>query len=161
MATIYNSQSSKEITDVCKIQTSKDRIPTELAEKVIPVIDVNPKHSRICNVVARATGTSGTVIYTTPTNKDFYLCACSISYAGPATKAAVNCSIRSAIDGILVDFIDLSMVTLTAGSDSATISFPFPIKLDKGITIQLVANDYTAIRLSGTAIGFTIDNPNA
>lgn len=46
MAEIHNSDLSKEIIDKAKLQLSFDKLPTQLAEKVVPTLEVNPDISR-------------------------------------------------------------------------------------------------------------------
>ena len=74
MAIIQNSQTIKEIRKAAGLSIS-DGFPQRIADAVIPTIEVNPENFRIANVVENNnTGTTGSfTIYTTPSNKSFYL----------------------------------------------------------------------------------------
>jgi hypothetical protein len=50
MAQIFNSELKKQLIDGAKLQTSKDVIPSQLADKVVPVMEVNPKLLKYCGI---------------------------------------------------------------------------------------------------------------
>lgn len=78
MVTNYNSDTTKEIVAAMKASTAKDIIPNQLAEKIVPVVDVNPAHNRKIDTIKYVTA-AGQTFYTTPANKqDFYLCGINI-----------------------------------------------------------------------------------
>jgi hypothetical protein len=164
MATIYNSSLTKELTDVAKIQVSRDSVPNQLAEKVVPVIDVNPKHARILNIVRATTMTNGTTttMFTTDASRETYISSCSLAFIKDATSTATNIALTCIIDGVTQTLIRLPGITLTASSDSLAMSFPFPIKVDKGSAITITSDTNVAnIIVKATLQGFNIDNPNA
>jgi len=164
MATIYNSELSKELILGAKIQTSRDRIPTELAEKVIPVMEVNPKLLRVANVVKGNNALNGDVtIYTTPTDKDFYLTGASLSVVKDATATStLTRYLITTEESGLGSFLPIGTLTLTAESRSTSINLSTPLKLKRNTTVS-ITNSTTVgnIATSGSIIGFTIDNPNA
>jgi hypothetical protein len=139
---IYNSELSHEIRDGAKIQQSVDGIPSELADKVIPVMEVNPKLLRVIDVVRNATATpnSNTTIYTTPTDRDFFLTTAQLAYVKDATcdiasgvgpRISVTMFGETTTRGIL----ESAVITLTADSQIISIAFPRPIKLARGSAI--------------------------
>lgn len=63
---IQNSETIKEVREGARLSISEG-FPQRLAEAIVPVMEVNPKQLRICNIVKSASAinaTSGT-IYTT------------------------------------------------------------------------------------------------
>lgn len=138
MAQINNSQLSKELIDGAKIQTSAEQIPTQLAEKVVPVMEVNPKMLRICNIVKRQTTTNSTsgTIYTTPTDKDFYLVSCSLNVIKDVTATSLFSTITCTIDGLATQLLMIGGFTLTVQDRGIAESFSkTPIKIDRGTNI--------------------------
>lgn len=164
MATIYNSNLTNELRDGAKIQISKDKIPTELAEKVIPVMEVNPKllrKTKICRSLIVTNSTSGT-IYTTPTTQDFYLTGATISVIKDATATSVYSQLVVYIDGASQGIMNIPGITLTAQNQSLTLSFPIPVKLDRGSTINISNNTNVGNVVCGASIfGFVDETSNA
>lgn len=164
MATIYNSNLTKEIIDTGKLQISRDIIPSQFAEKVVPVVDVNPKHARVCNIIRRTQANNNTsaTVYTTPTDKEFYLVSYELSLIKDATSTSVGTYIEVTIDGATQILAYIDSFTLTAQAEAITGSFPIPIKIDKGSNINLRNSTNVANCKSDLAIiGFTVDNINA
>lgn len=147
------------------IQVSKDRIPTELAEKVVPVLEVNPKLLRNCNIVkstSAVNSTSGT-LYTTPTNQDFYLCAAELSVIKDATatstSSTITCTPKGGAASIILRIMGL---TLTAQENSISISLRFPILLERGTTITVTnSTNVGNVSSSGTIFGYVVENSDA
>lgn len=165
MATIYNSDLSKELQQGAKIQINRDDIPNQLAEKVVPVMEVNPKLLRRCNIIAgnTSTVTSGTVaVYTTPSDKDFYL----VSYALAVAKDAA-CDISSGsvsmtateADMGAIQLLGIPVITLTLQQDNISVQLPFPIKLKRNTAIS-IAGTFTAGICSriGRIVGYTVED---
>jgi hypothetical protein len=165
-AKIYNSNLTKEIVDGAKLQLSQGQIPSELAEKVIPVMEVNPKLLRIANIVKSTSATNSTsaIIYTTPTDKDFYLTGANISNI----KSALSTSTFSAINVILKGanvsniLLNLTGITLTAANGAYSQNFIPPILLKRGSEITITNSTNVAeIKSSGQIIGYEVDNITA
>lgn len=162
MATIYNSQLSQELTDGAKIQVSKDKIPTELAEKVIPVMEVNPKLFRRINVIKAgiALNVTGTGVYTTPTDKDFYLCGAQLSLIKDVTSTSTFTYLSCTDEyGALQTLLKIVSLSLTPQIDGCTADFTIPIKLKRGSVIGI--NNFTNVAniTSHACIwGYTVDN---
>jgi len=158
MANINNSQLSKELIDGAKIQTSFDRIPTQLADKVVPVMEVNPKMLRRINVVKRSS-TAGT-IYTTPTDKDFYLIAYSLNATSTAAGSNIfSLSVVPEEEGVatIIGAVYLyNTAAIDADSGLQSLSFPIAIKLKRGSTVVTASSGTTAAR-SCTIFGYTTE----
>lgn len=141
-AKIYNSNLTQEMVDSAKLQVGNGGIPQELAEKVIPVMEVNPKLLRITNFVtsANGTGNTNTTVFNASAAKDFYLTSVSLSAVKDATcdmatgnlvVVAVTCQGRTAY------LLNLPCLTLTAQQAQLALNFSPPIKIDRGSTITM------------------------
>lgn len=168
MATIYNSDLSKEISDGAKIQTSKDQIPTQLAEKVVPVMEVNPKFFRKINLVrsvlATASGASN-VIYATPADKDFFITNLCLSFFKDAAcdAATGRIAITVSTDGLASNPLNVAITTLNLQEQTVSINFPIPLKVDRGSNIFTAQPTFAAGTFTRTAsvCGFLVDNVTA
>ena len=166
MVRINNSELSNELRDVAKIQAGADIIPNILSNQVVPVIDVNPKHSRIANFIrhANTTATGVNTIYTTPANIDTYITSVYLSISKDAANDSGTGSINVSIvlNGATVRIAALSIINLTAQDKSIVIPFPIPIKVDNSSTI-LLSGAFTAGTLTRECgiTGYQVSNPNA
>jgi len=164
MATIYNSTLTRELIDAAKIQTSKDKIPSELAEKVVPVMEVNPKLLRRVNIIkgATAVNTTPVTIFTTQSGKDFYCTAATLSLIKDVNSTSVYSSIQCSVDGLVVNLLKISSLTLTPQNDSAVINFNPPIKIDRSTAVVIASSTNVAnITNTGTIFGYYDDTSNA
>lgn len=165
MATIHNSDLTNELKDGAKLQQIRDVIPTQLAEKVVPVMEVNPKLLRRINVCKNATANNATsaTIYTTPTDKDFFITCVILS----VSKDVTSTSLASAVAGTLftgetISFAGITTETLKSEAHQEVISYPIPIQLKRGTTITVTNTTNVAnILTRGLIFGYTVDNPNA
>lgn len=126
-----------------------------------PVSDVNPAHNRVCNIVrsTQAVNATAATIYTTPTDQDFYLTAANLAVMKDATSTSLFSSIQVLINGAQQRTLRLNTITLTADSRSQEISFPVPIKIDRGTNITIENNTGIAnITTGATIYGFTVSN---
>lgn len=164
MATIHNTDLSKELKEGAKLQQLRDRIPSELADKVVPVMEVNPKLLRRANIVRRSTASNATVatIYTTPSDKDFYLTGVAIAIIKDATSTSASSYISITIDGASQIFVHIPELTLTAQTGQMALSLPTPIKVDRGTAITINNSTNVAnISATGTIVGYTVENINS
>ena len=143
-----------------------DNVISEIEQKFQPSIETNPLVVNISNIVRNLTRTttgSGT-IYTTPTDKDFYLVSASLSFIKDATcdqATGTSAAVNVVIDGTTVSTVSTSGLTLTAQSGEVSLSSGYPIKVDRGTTITIGGGAYTVGTLcrAATIQGFTLD-PN-
>lgn len=165
MAQLYNSELTKEIREGGKIQISRDSIPTQLAEKVVPVMEVNPKLLRKCSILATATNTSTTAtVITLDSNKDFYLCGGNLSVikdvTSPSTFSAIIVSPVELANNLA--FLSIAGITLTPQSETMAIDLARPIQLKRGSAISLTNTSATANVLSRCSIwGYYDESSNA
>jgi len=166
-AKIYNSDLSKELVDGAKIQIAVDGIPSEIAEKVVPVMEVNPKMFRRTNICV---GTSKVVTatllaYTTPTDRDFFLTSVDIGMIKDATcdQATGTININGVSEnGTTCIFAQIPVIVTTAQSEQVNSLFIPPMKLKRGSAIN-ISGTYTAGLMSRTTVikGYTVENITA
>jgi hypothetical protein len=166
MAQIHNTDLIKELKDGGKLQQLRDVIPSQLADKVVPVMEVNPKMLRRTNVMkALAKATSGTsTIYTTPSDKDFFLTGAVLTLNKDAANDLATGTVNLTVvqDGETKTIIAMPVITLTAQDKTLVCPIIYPAKLDRGSVIA-VSGTFGAGVLNrvGIITGFIIDNAGA
>jgi len=126
-----------------------DTLSADVHEVITPVISLKP----VANIVKSAT--TATTIYTTPTDKDFYLTSLYLSVAKDAAQTGTSASITAIIDGVTVNLLSFISITLTASEVADNIVFNTPIKIDRGTAIATVASNWTSSRSGLT--GYTLE----
>ena len=157
MAYIDNSETKKEMNDAIRGNSVSNIAPTKINDSVQPVININPKDYRRVNIVKRV-GTAATV-YTTPTDKDFYLVAFNIS-AGSLTAGTNTWNLSATIDGdssaTALAYIYLEITAGTSSQDSTSQNFKYPIKIARGTNIT-TSGAGTFSGRSCTIYGYTVE----
>lgn len=160
---IYNSDITKQIVNQIKASTARDKIPDEIADKVIPTINVSPfqtKTSKPFPISGSLSNATSVTLYTCHATKATYLTGAFLSYIKDATATSTDISIKIIDDesNLSNSLIKIRSITLTAQNGTAFWNSPFPIKLKKGSTITLTSDTNVAnIIASGTLMGFEID----
>jgi len=132
---------------------------SEVSPIIVPTVEINPR----INIVKRNTCTNATsvTLYTTPTDKDFYLTGVSLSHTRDVNATCVSTAINGVIDGVSTGtiFIEHRMQTLTAGNiPASTQSFSIPIKIDRGTAITITASTNVGNFVSvGIIFGYTVE----
>jgi len=114
--------------------TLQDRLPPLNMSWIM-----NPRYA---NIVRRGnnTSTGNLVIYTTPTNADFYLTYIGLSLTKDVACDNALCYLNATIGGQIVVLAVILVQPATASSDYQVIPFTFPLKLDRGSSINLVGS---------------------
>lgn len=162
-----NSELSEILRDTFKSQQNIDGTISQVSNQVVPVAEVNPTLVKPCNVVLGGTksNSGASTVYTTPTSRDFYLNSLvfSITKDAACDMATGGAAATVVIEGVTQSIVLVPVITLTASDKQVNISFPKPIKLDRGSIIGIGGQTFAAgvcVRtLSFT--GFTLDNPRA
>jgi len=153
---------SKELIDGAKIQINQDVVPNQLAEKVVPVMEVNPKLLRRCNILRTGTRTTtglGT-IYTTSATKDTYLVAATLSMTSSALADNVIGYLTVVCEGQAeTRLLIIEKETLTAGSQVTNLSLSIPIKLARNSSTRY-ASTFTAgaVSISATLLMYEAED---
>lgn len=140
MAQIHNSELISNTIKAARIATAYENPPNQIAEKVVPVIDVNPLPSIVSNVVESvyAANAATTAIYTTPTTRDFYLCGGSCSVIKDAGSTSVATSISITVGGATKNVVRIVGISGTAQADTISFTCPQPIKVDRATAINVI-----------------------
>lgn len=143
--------------DAARILGSKaGEFLTEEVQGLVAVIPIQ----RFSNIVKSNLGTNTTssTIYTTPSDKDFYLTAASLGFAKDATATATAVTLEVTVEGVAQNILVLPTVTLTADARAVANNYPIPIKLDRGSAITAKASAGVATILIRAAIqGYTVE----
>lgn len=158
MAKIYNSDCITGLQKNAGIQQNVDKTPNELAEKIVPTFETNPKMLRVCEIVlgSLAQNATSATIYTTPTDRDFYLTAANISNIQDATATSTASSLKVYPKGQTSQQVLMTIGSL-GGVNSGTIANQFvpPILLERGKTIDLTNTTANAnVKVNGSIVGY-------
>lgn len=156
-----NFQLKNKIIDELKLNPVVDNIPSVVNPTIQPVFEVNPK---FCNVIegASKSTTGSSTLFTTPSDKDFYLVAATVQMIKDATcdhptgdSALINVIVNGNTEKLCV----IGGITLTAQAQTVSISLPIPLKIDRNTSITIAGGSYTAGTMvkSGSIVGYTLD----
>jgi hypothetical protein len=156
---IANPDLSKELQDAGRFQLNQGILPTELADKIIPVIEINPKLLRRCTYIQTNGGSAGSVtIATTPIDRDVYITAAWISVSKLVTDSNTHSQLKvTPKGGASTTIVGIAGTTLNAETGSIAISFPVPIILERGTVIQLAKVSANGTAIAGVT-GYTVEN---
>jgi hypothetical protein len=158
MARITRSSILLWMQDVLGIQAATGNVPLETANVIQPVVEVGPKVSKVLKIASATTSSNSTLIYTTPTDKDFYLTGAVLSHSKDATSDNTLVGILVFVDGLQARVLFRELQTTTAGNSTDVMNLSFPLKLDRGSRIDL-AGTFTAGTMSKRAsiTGFIVE----
>lgn len=159
MAQINNGELIKGLIDGAKINTSIEKVPNQLADKIVPVMEVNPDLLRKTNVLVTNNNPTGATIYTTPANKKFYITFILLS--ANATVAGANVlKLHFAQDGqteLIFTLVPLfCTVAINAVNKNISLTFP-PILLKKSSLIR-TSVDGTVGTVQATIGGYLVED---
>jgi hypothetical protein len=135
----YNTSISE---DAARILNSKQG--QFLGDDVTGPVAVIPIKPRV-NILKRgqALNSTGATVWTTPSDKDFYLVAANLSFVKDATSTSLASRISVTVEGVAINILDCAQLTLTAQSGNMSQQFNPPIKLDRNTNITV--NNSTAV----------------
>lgn len=157
-----NNEVQKAIQQITNLTTNDGKLPLEFEDKAKLVFPIGAFNNKFCDILATLTKTTtanGT-IYTTPTDRDFYLSSVQISVIKDATcddGSGTGVSIAVTINGVTTSVISIGSLALTAQNGAVSLNFIAPLKIDRGTTILLSGGSFTVgskVR-TGTISGFT------
>lgn len=158
MATITRGSVIQKTQDLLGLQSGSDQIPNQSANIVSPVIEVGPKFSTIMKTNSASTSSNTTLIYTTPTDKDFYLTYACLSATKDAASDNTAVSLFVSVDNSSSRVLFQEMQTLTATSFTNIANFNYPLKLNRGSQI-LLGGTFTVGTMNkrATIAGFIVE----
>ena len=129
-----NRQIIENERDELVLNTSTDLVPRTIVGNIQPVFEVNRKIGIIRSVSRATTGAS--TIYTTPSDRDFFLAQVFLSYMQDVSGSGTSVFVQIVQDGVTY-YVLLPKLTLTATTRDINVTFPIPIKVDRGTTIVM------------------------
>jgi hypothetical protein len=146
--------------DAVRILNSKggESVSNELAPltPVIPIL----RYANIARSAVNLNSASAT-IYTTPSDKDFYLTAAAIARTSSNAATGVQSTITATIEGVSRVLLDLPRLTSQQEQPASSLSQTWaycPIKIDRNTIIAVTNNDGTGtIRTHATIQGYTVE----
>lgn len=162
MAKIYNSDLTNEIEEGAKIQDRMDVVPNQIADKVVPTMEVNPNMLRKINLIkANAnTGAAAISLYTAPaatTRQRVYLTSVQAAYSKNAACDAASgvLYVTIAQGGATLPILALPHTTLTQENQAQTLTLPKPLAIDPGSAVILTASGAITAGVLSKAVAFT------
>jgi len=142
--------------DIQRIFKTKGENIVAIADIVQPTKEIQTRINILKRVSYTTSGTSS--VYTTPTDKDFYLCFAEISFLSDVLNDTLLVQLSVILDGESLVLAELRKVSLAIAANQLYIVFNQPLKLDKGTAINILGT-YTAGALTKSAIigGYTTD----
>lgn len=159
MADIHRGQVSTKIVRAAGLQPGADAIPKRLGEVVLPVLVVNEDPEKFIVRRGIATDTTSVTIFTTPTDRDFFIMSAAVSTAHSVLSVSTFTAVQFVPrNGLATNALEIRTEPLTALQEHNSISFPEPILLNRGSAIVIVNSSGTpSIDSVGTIMGFTRD----
>jgi len=135
MAIVKRSSVIENYQKLTGLNIATDGMPQTLGSSINPSIEIGPKFTFIVRSIS-GTSTGAITAYTTPTDKDFYLTFLHESFTKDATCDMVDFRTNITTEGVSRNISSIPSQTTTAESRSQNTTFSYPIKLDRGSTIQ-------------------------
>jgi len=166
MALINNQAVLQKLVDELRLYPAKDKVPSELADKILPVfqinselIEVSPAYANIIRTERRLVAGS-TTLYTTSATGDFFLTNIILQVFNDAPSAAHAGSgkITINVDGVAqsIAFIEVDTDPQAGWAPIVTLNLQNPILIDKATNIVLTSVG-AGIIANGTIVGYTKD----
>jgi hypothetical protein len=134
-------------------QSSAEFANLPVRKEIMPVIEVNPKLMRTVDIHLRnaAINATSATLGILNSTEDFYIVACELSMLKDVTATSTASQLKANIGGATRVLLEIIGLTLTAQSGSVSVSFPHPVKIDKGTSIT-VANSTNVGNVSAVGI---------
>lgn len=128
--------------------------PIQQAQGYIqPSVEVGPRNSIIAKTSTTTSTGASTTLYTTLSDKKFYITYLMLAFTKDASCDNTSVSITATIAGASVVLAEMKSQTLTADSRSLVVQLPYPLAIDIGSTITYGAT-FTVGALSRRATVF-------
>jgi hypothetical protein len=159
-----NNEITQAIRTVTNLNDYVDKIPTKIADEIVPIVNVTPQMNRITNITGSVSKnvTGSATIITTSSTLDTYIESYSISYIKDATcdqAIGAGAFIQATVGGTSIFLGTISTLTLTAQETMVTHTLAHPIKIDRGTTVLITGSSYSVglCSRSGCVQGYTVD----
>lgn len=145
--------------DAARILATKGDFLSDEVDGPVAVIPIE----RFCNIQRelQRSVTGNNNVYTTPTDKDFYLTGFVFSYMCDATADNTNITAFITTDGVTKNIARAAKITTTATSGIVAVEFNKPIKIDRGTIIGSSSTFTVGNCTHSLAIrGYTVETTN-
>ncbi len=159
MAENQNSEITNVIVKSLKLASAIDAIPKSVVNNIQPVLEVKPKISTICKWADANNSASAFVLYTIPSNVDFYFTGGVLSLNKDAGATSATTNLCGYINNELVILLTIRGITSVSQSQTISISPTVPLKLDSGSTV-FVAHATAAANVSARAVVYGYEEAN-
>ena len=165
MAKINRQAIMQKLIDELNLYPGKDVIPSELAEKIIAVYQINTETIKVTPITANvvkyaiATGAIARTLYTTPATGKFYLTNATLNYSvdSVGTPGAGTIDLDVIIGGVTVQILGFNNSVTTTETNSTSINLQNPVLLDPGTAIVLTNAITDFVKSVATIVGYTTD----
>lgn len=161
MVTVRNSDTVQEMRRATFAQLASDQLPLNVSSQAVMTIESNPKLLRTQNFATYGDATNnGTTVFTTPTDKDFFLCSIQFQRHKDAASDDTTDAVTAVVSGSTTRLSELTAVALTAVDQAISTQFIPPLLIDRGQQINIIKTSTTAgnNRASCCISGFFVDN---
>lgn len=146
MAKINNSAVIQKLIDELNLYPGTDVIPTELAEKILPVFQINSQDVNVqitpSNIVrddVQVGNNQSDTLHTVTVGKHFYLTSANLSMMGSNSADDLDrVHIAVTIDGTVRQVFSLVTDNVATHEANGQMTFASPIKCDPGSPVNLV-----------------------
>lgn len=163
MPKIYNQETGKKISQ--ELRVKQFEIPQEASEKIVLNYQVNDPlfYASSRPLIRNATLTNAIIatIHTCSTTRTTFMQGAAIAASIGATHAGETVAVVATPAGDSQSRIVVQLefqTTVALQNQVQQISFPYPIRLEKGSTVQLIADDATDIEANGELYGFEMED---
>jgi len=127
----YNSSISQDLNRIFDLKGESTDLVSDIIMPVVPIV-------RNIDIVRNASSTASgsAIIYTTPSDKDFYLTSVYLSIAADALAEWTSSTINTTILGVARVLVYIVRPTLIPTWTHIYVPFNIPLKLDRGVTIS-------------------------
>jgi hypothetical protein len=157
MADINRSSIINNAAQDLALSSAVDETPRKLKGDVQPTWEMNPRASYIAKSAA-GSATASVTVYTTPSDKDFFLTSIYVGVAKDIVQDGTSVSLQlNTVNGVAVYWY-LPVTATLAQNVSMSLALPYPLKLDRASTIKIVGA-FTAgtCNKSATITGYILE----
>lgn len=153
MTKINRGEIVSQVTDALKLDVANGIIPNDSSDKIVLTYDYS--NSKYCTVIKEnsTTSTGAALIYTTPSDRDFYLSSIWMNYETSATCDAVGAFVSIVPYGSASSVGHwLRKLSLTAQCEHGQIVFNPPIRLARNTQINVSSTFTVGSMVKGATI---------
>lgn len=155
MAKYFNPTISQDAVRIFNLKAG-DNLTSDIGNLIVPVVPI----TRFSNILKTATATNNTAatIYTTPSDKDFYLTGVQIAVSKDATATSLGTDVTVFYNSVNTRIIKISTNQLQVQNEAVSQVFNPPLLIDKGTAIVLNNSTNVANIVSSACIyGYTVE----